>query len=120
MSLPGSLDSKLNYANKITFSSDTTLQFTSTTEHDIPTPGFIRVKIPNDCAIIDPLKSSGLDLVSFESKTGTIILNVPTGLKKGTPISYTVTGIRNPRSFQPSDVFTISSVNDEGYVVDQG
>ena len=37
------LDSTLNYANKITFASDTTYQFTSTTEHDIPSPGFIRV-----------------------------------------------------------------------------
>lgn len=118
MSLPGSLDSTLNYANKLTFATDTTLQFTSTTEHDVPTPGFIRVQLPNDCAIVDKITSTGLDLVSANSTTGTILLNVPNGLKKGTLISYTLAGVRNPRSFQPSDVFTISSVNTDGYVVD--
>jgi hypothetical protein len=120
MSLPGALDSTLSYANKITFASDTSYQFTSTTEHDIPNPGFIRVKLPNDCTILDKIQSSGLDLVSANSTTGTIMLNVPNGMKKGTLVSYTLNGIRNPRSFQPSDVFTISSVNTEGYVVDQG
>lgn len=120
MSLPGTLGSNLSYANKVTYASDTSYQFTSTTEHDFPTPGFLRVILPKDCVIQDKIQSTGLDLVSSDPNTGTIILKVPNGVKKGTLISYSLNGIRNPRSFQPSDVFTISSINTEGYVVDQG
>ena len=120
MSLPGVLDSTLSYANKLTFASDTSYNFTSITEHDIPNPGLLRVQLPKDCAIVVTIQSSGLVLVSANSTTGTIMLDVPNGMKKGTQFSYTLNGIRNPRSFQPSDVFTISSVNSEGYVVDQG
>ena len=67
---------------------------------------------------MNAIDSSGLDLVSANSTTGTILLNVPNGMKKGTLISYTLNGVRNPRSFQPSDVFTISSMNIDGFVVD--
>jgi len=102
MSLPGIIDNTLDYANKITFATNTVLKFTSKTEHDIPKPGAIRIKIPEDCKIVDEPKSSGLELVSFDATDGTIFLGVPDGMKKNTVISYSLSGIRNPRSFKPS------------------
>jgi len=80
MSLPGVIDNNLDYANKITFATDTLLKFTSKTEHDIPKPGFIRIKIPQECKIVGDPKSSGLQLVSFDATDGTILLGVPDGM----------------------------------------
>lgn len=45
---------------------------------------------------------------------------IPGGYAKETPLDFTVSGIRNPRSFKPTEAIVISSVDSQGFVIDQG
>lgn len=45
-------------------------------------------------------------------------LAVPNGHGAGDRITFEVTGIRNPRSFRPSNAFVISTKDKDGYLID--
>jgi len=49
--LPGWIKSTLDYSNKITYSQDTQYSFVSKPQHSIPTGGFIKIILPDDCGI---------------------------------------------------------------------
>jgi hypothetical protein len=68
--------------------------------------------------VTDDVGSTGLTILSFTSSTVTFIL--PTGNSKGTKIIFALNGIRNPRSFKPSDNFIISTLDQDGFTIDEG
>ena len=113
---PGNINSKLEISNKMTYSADTTYSFNSVTEHDIPLGGRLLLDFPPEVAITEQVSSA--DLTIAEIVNNQIAFAMPTGYAKDTPLLFSVSGIRNPRSFKPTEAVVISSVDSEGFTID--
>jgi len=102
----------------MTYDTDTTYSFTCETEHNVPRDGMLMIKVPSDVLVTDQVGSTGLTITNFTPTSVTFVL--PAGNSKDNKISFNLSGIRNPRSFRPSDNFIISTLDAEGFTIDQG
>jgi hypothetical protein len=116
--MPGYINSNLDLTSKTTFDTDTTYSFTCETEHNVPRDGMLMIEVPSDVLVTDQVGSTGLTITKFTSTSVTFVL--PAGNSKDNKITFNLSGIRNPRSFRPSDNFIISTLDAEGFTIDQG
>ena len=114
----GYIISQIQIDLPLNFAIDSTYSFELLAEHDIPVGGKLFIELPQQMSTTDETAVSGLTLVEYSIQK--ITLSLPLGSKKEEKLSCIITGIRNPRSFQPSDAFKIYTTDNDDYIIDLG
>ena len=139
---PGYIRCELDYSVDLTFSDDTSFQFSFETEHDVPEDGYIRIELPDEMAFPDDIVENQSVNIEIDAKViieangeETVVKNavleeittryalfqMPNGhLTLDNPIELSITGLRTPRSYRQSSAFLIETMTVDKFIIDAG
>jgi len=98
---PGYIKVDLEIDNLMTYSILTTYTFTITCEHAIPKEGLLVIELADTMEFTSNVQVSGLSLKEFN--TTVLSFDMGSGYYAEDTISFSISGIRNPRSFAPNN-----------------
>lgn len=120
---PGNIWSTLSVDSLLTFDDQTVYEMEFETQHNIPPGGYLNVTLPDECFfdinLTEPQSLDQMDYINMTDKYVLFFFEAGHSVASN-PLWARIDYIRNPRSFRPSTGFTVTTMDQNGYVIDAG